>query len=87
MGKRRYYLSTTDPTRHHIVPSSRGGSDDKSNIAIVGNEDHETYHALFGNKTPVEIITLLVNYYWAGQWEHVEQALDERRRNGNRRNR
>ena len=79
MSKRRYYLRAVDPTRHHICPSSRGGADDKSNIAIVGNEDHETYHALFSNKTPAEIIVWLADYFWAGQWEHVEQALEERK--------
>ncbi len=77
MGKRRYYLSTTDPTKHHIIPRSRGGEDDQSNIAIVKNQDHETYHAMFSNMTPVEIITQLAEYYWAGQWEHVVQAIEE----------
>ena len=51
-------------TDHHITPSSRGGKTEKNNLASVSEIDHENYHRLFGNKTPVEILDWLVNYFW-----------------------
>jgi hypothetical protein len=54
-------------TNHHILPRSRGGSDDKSNIARIVHKEHDLYHQLFGNKTPEEILDYLVNYFWLSQ--------------------
>jgi len=64
-------------SRHHwhIIPSSRGGNSQISNIARIDGKKHEIYHHLFINKTPEEIIEYLVNYFWQGQWEHVDKAL------------
>ena len=64
-------------TRHHIIPSSRGGSDDKQNIAKISGKLHQAYHHLFFNLTPEEIIKDLVENYWNGQWEWVKIALQE----------
>ena len=63
-----------EPTRHHILPKSRKVD---SNIAIVPRQKHDTYHTLFHNLTPNEIIGLLVKEYWNGQWEWVWKALED----------
>lgn len=54
-------------TTHHILPRSRGGSDDKSNLARVAHKEHDLYHRLFENMTPEEILSYLVNYFWKSQ--------------------
>jgi len=54
-------------SRHHIIPRSRGGSSENSNIALVEKKEHQYYHALFENRTPDEIIVFLVNHFWNGQ--------------------
>ena len=53
--------------RHHILPSSRGGTDEKYNTVMVDKKLHDLYHRLFVNKTPDEIIEFLVTYFWKGQ--------------------
>ena len=54
--------------KHHIVPHSRRkGSSKKGNIVLVNKTQHEKYHALFGNRTPPEILDYLVEYFWNGQ--------------------
>ena len=63
--------------RHHIVPSSRGGLTTNENIAIVNKIKHSKYHELFGNKTPQEIIEYLVEDFWNGRWEFVENTFFE----------
>ena len=62
------------PTRHHVTPSSRGGSSKLENIAMVANINHQNYHTLFDNKTPGEIIQYLVEDYWKGNWRYVIDA-------------
>lgn len=46
-------------TKHHIVPRSRGGSNDPENIMWLSEKKHEAWHILFANKTIPEIIGLL----------------------------
>ena len=41
-----------DYTRHHIVPSSRGGEE----TCMLPKEFHEMWHKMFCNLTPEEII-------------------------------
>lgn len=65
------------PSRHHIIPKSRGGGG-LENIAGLKQKQHRDYHTLFSNKTPEEIISYLVNDYWNGQWYHVDQAYKKR---------
>ena len=52
------------PSRHHVIPRSRGGNFSKENIVIIPRVDHELYHKLFGNMTPDEIIEHLKTKYW-----------------------
>ena len=68
-------------SRHHIIPSSRGGSSNLENIATIDGRSHQFYHALFSNKRPCEIVEYLVSDFWNGQWKYVEKAY--RRNNGN----
>ena len=63
-------------SRHHIMPSSRGGTSTLENISMLNIHDHQNYHALFINKTPDEIVETLVNKYWNGQWNYVKDAYD-----------
>ena len=65
-------------TKHHIVPVSRGGRHNIENIARLDLDKHRTYHHLFGNQTPAEIVDTLVNKYWNGNWSYVEQAYKGR---------
>jgi len=60
--------------KHHIIPRSRGGDSKLENIAVVDAKKHISYHELFSNKTPDEIIETLVKKYWNGQWDYVRDA-------------
>lgn len=65
------------PSKHHITPRSRGGKNG-GNLAEICENFHQGYHFLFSDKTPKEILALLVDYFWGGQVEHVESYLAER---------
>ncbi|MGV9206383.1 MAG: HNH endonuclease [Promethearchaeia archaeon] len=64
MSKRKYEL-----TKHHIIPSSRGGSSKLENICYVPRVEHEKYHALFENQTPEEIIKYLNSKFWKNNYK------------------
>lgn len=49
--------------RHHIIPRSRGGSDNEKNLVRLLRANHEDIHALFGNDLPHEQIETLLNTY------------------------
>ena len=61
---------------HHIIPTSRGGGSLENNIAFVPQIEHEKYHTLFINRTPVEIIDYLVRTFWNGRQDFVEEYLE-----------
>lgn len=46
-------------TDHHILPQSRKGKDNPKNIKLVPDNFHKSYHHLFCNLTPDEIIEYL----------------------------
>lgn len=57
--------------RHHVVPRSRCAGlkinpERKGNVVWVNAEAHQTYHKLFGNMTPREILIYLVEEWWGG---------------------
>lgn len=64
-------------TTHHITPRSKGGSDDKSNLARVAHKQHDLYHQLFDNKTPKEILIYLSEYFWKAQKENGDKFIAE----------
>ena len=45
--------------RHHRLPRSRGGGNERANISIVSIRDHQAFHAFFGNATAREIAKIL----------------------------
>lgn len=49
---------------HHIICKSRKGKTTKANMACITKRHHQFYHALFDNKTPEEILDMLVHYFW-----------------------
>lgn len=60
-------------TRHHIIPKSRRK---KVEVVLIPKENHEAYHALFGNLTPAEIIVFLIQRYWGKDDSAIIKATD-----------
>lgn len=60
MGSRS--KSPTQMTRHHKVPRSRcvDGADQPDNVVEIERRYHEAWHTLFSNRTPFEIVVLLI---------------------------
>ena len=60
-------------TRHHVLPISHGGTNVSTNILYKPEREHRAYHVLFENKTPEEIIELLISgnfqLHSTSQWE------------------
>lgn len=46
-------------TRHHNVPSSRGGSDDEANLSHPEGSRHADFHGWAANKTPCQLVRQL----------------------------
>lgn len=61
---------------HHIIPRSRGGSSSLDNLVVVSRVEHENYHTLFSNKTPVEIIEYLTRTFWKDNWTYCHEAIE-----------
>lgn len=68
-------------SKHHIIPSSRGGKSNLENIANISEGKHRAYHELFSNMTPPEIIDYLVEEWWNGQEYHVYEYYTEYKNN------
>ena len=49
--------------RHHILPSSRGGSGKAFNRIRVQKKRHKAYHIIFENLTPDEVMELIFKIY------------------------
>lgn len=68
---------------HHIIPKSRLSEFPSTlvitNIVKVDRRRHNLYHQLFSNRTPEEIIELLVDEFWGGKWHFVYSACDEQK--------
>lgn len=71
MAKKNGKNGKNDPSRHHVIPESRGGENGVENIKIIPRKFHSTWHDLFGNLTPLEAIQFI-----------KEVFLDEKRGNG-----
>lgn len=65
-------------TKHHVLPQSRRPdlAEEESNIVLVSVKEHDLYHQLFQNKLPIEIIDYLVEHFWGGNKNFVENYLD-----------
>lgn len=46
---------------HHLIPVSRGGTDDEENLKEIPTKVHEAWHTLFKNWTPTEVIAFLLS--------------------------
>jgi len=64
-------------TRHHKIPRSRGGKSEKGNIVLVTHIEHDKYHQLFVNLTPVEILHYLVTVFWGGDTTPLMTYLED----------
>ena len=63
--KRRSTQARMYPMRnkHHILPRSREGGNERENIVLLRIERHESWHLLFGDKTIEEVIGLLLRVH------------------------
>jgi len=73
-------VSSKKDSKHHIVPTSRGGNGNSENVVKINERLHELYHNLFLNRTPEEIIEFLVDYFWGGDEGFVFNFLEEKER-------
>lgn len=67
-------------SHHHVIPRSRikqGKQEPINNLAIVTHYEHDKYHQLFSNRTPVEILHYLVETFWNGKVEYLNEYLEE----------
>ncbi len=61
---------------HRIVPLSRGGAGMEENIVRVNTRMRDGYReGLFMDRTPEEILDLLVNYFWDGEVYFLKNYL------------
>lgn len=60
-------------TKHHRLPRSLGGTDTypEGNIALLRNDRHQWWHALFGNFDAQTICRLINQYYIDPRFEVV----------------
>ena len=61
---------------HHIIPKSRGGGLG-DNLVDVSMREHQFYHALFGNRTPEEIVRYLNKRFWADKYSGLEVQMEK----------
>lgn len=59
----------SQPTKHHILPTSRLKGKKVMGVCKVERLQHELYHHLFGNMYPWEIIDFLNETFWNNQYE------------------
>lgn len=59
--------------RHHLIPRSRGGTNEPHNIIEVTSTKHAAYHALVGNATPPEALVLLARDWYLLPLDVIEQ--------------
>jgi hypothetical protein len=52
---------------HHILPRSRGGSDDKENKARIILLHHRDFHSLFKNMTPYEVLAFVEVFFFQNE--------------------
>lgn len=62
---------------HHIIPRSRGGSNEKGNRQMVDAALHTRYHSLFSNLLPHEIVEWMVDYFWGGNWSLLSKIKNK----------
>lgn len=64
-------------TRHHIIPKSCGGKNNRSNISKLRQIDHRALHQVFSNDSPHEqILRILENSKSVLTLEFKEKITD-----------
>ena len=58
-----------------MIPRSRGGTNDPSNIIRKDIREHAAYHQLFGNMTIAEIVTCILCEWTTPEWRKQNQLL------------
>ena len=68
------------PQDHHLTPRSREGDNRPRNIlAGIPSDLHWCWHRLFGNLTPMEILTVLVRYLMRpGEYRRYRNLVTEK---------
>lgn len=64
-------------TRHHRLPTSRGGTNDPKNISFVSEKEHRAYHYLFINMTPDELSKEFNDKYAHTDWNTLPYKTKE----------
>ena len=65
-------------TRHHIIPRSRGGHN-INNVSNVPRREHNLYHQLFENLTPIEVVKYLNREFWNDKYTGIEKISCDQR--------
>lgn len=73
-------LKPDDPTEQHIVPRSRGGETNESNLLHhFPHKLHEAWNMLFGNLKPLEAISaLLDNLLRPGEFRDYQKIIKKK---------
>ena len=53
-------MGKIDYTKHHIIPTSRGGTNHYNNLINLRESQHRGLHSLFANMTPREQLERLI---------------------------
>ena len=71
MSRTKGVNGASSRSRHHILPKSRGGGNEKANIKITTKKQHLAYNTLFGsNALPEEAVMILIE-----EWFYKEPNL------------
>ncbi|MFA7365148.1 MAG: hypothetical protein WCZ12_02195 [Patescibacteria group bacterium] len=63
-SKKRKHSHPKAVSWHHILPRSRGGTDDESNKAKIILLHHRNFHGLFQNMTPHEVLAFVEVFFF-----------------------
>ena len=70
MSRRRRRRKKVGLSKHHRLPTSRGGTNSRRNISIVREDHHNAFHLLFSNRNVWELAKLL-NDIWIDPDYHL----------------
>ncbi|MBU1290012.1 HNH endonuclease [Patescibacteria group bacterium] len=59
MARKNGRNGKNEPSKHHIIPESRGGGNESDNVKIFPRRFHSRWHDIFGNLTPHEAIQFI----------------------------
>jgi hypothetical protein len=62
-------------TKHHIAPTSRGGTDNERNIVRLVNNVHVALHQVFSNMLPHEQLGRLIDINSTALREEFKQEI------------